>query len=325
MAGSESRMMVGRGPNGEPLAVSVDATGAINTAAVAAIGAVTIADGADVTQGAIANAAVVTDAAGTISGKLRGLVKWAFERMPASLGQKTKAASLPVTLASDEDAVSIEVGGVAPQLDDTDKLAVSVYGEDAAAGDTPLHVDGTYGARICHPNATSGTVDADPDTNNAPLTDVGNVLRYWTRNFVFNGATWDRLRGDTSGMHVSSVPAALQGPGNPVVDSYTSVAVDLAASGANQVLVAAPGANKQIWVYGLFMMADTAAGTVTLQDEDDTVLSGTMAVSDEGGWVLPMSGNFAMPWVKVQTNKALEADTGACAVDGIITYAIVSV
>jgi len=73
------------------------------------------------------------------------------------------------------------------------------------------------------------------------------------------------------------------------------------------------------------MMADTAAGTVTLQDEDDTALSGTMAVSDEGGWVLPMSGNFAMPWIKVATNKALEADTGACSVDGILTYAIVSV
>jgi len=315
-------------------------------------GAVTVADGADVTQGANADAAITADLAGTLSGKIRGLVKWAYERMPASLGQKTKLLSLPVTLASDEDAlavtgaffqvtqpvslavapstpvtgpIDIEVGGVPPQLDDTDKIAVSVYGEDAAAGDTPLHVDGTYGARICHPNATSGTVDADPDVNNAPLTDVGNVLRYWTRNFVFNGTTWDRLRGDTSGLHVSAVPAALQGPGNPVVDSYTSVAVDLAASGADQVLVAAPGADKQIWVYGLFMMADTAAGTVTLQDEDDTALSGTMAVSDEGGWVLPMSGNFAMPWIKVATNKALEADTGACTVDGILTYAVVSV
>ena len=142
---------------------------------------------------------------------------------------------------------------------------------------------------------------------------------------MFNGTTWDRLRGDTSGMHVSKVPAAIQGPGNPVVDSYANAVVDLAASGANQVLVAAPGANKQIWVYGLFMMADTAAGTVTLQDEDDTALSGTMAVSDEGGWVLPMSGNFAMPWIKVATNKALEADTGACTVGGILTYAVVSV
>ena len=314
--------------------------------------AATIADGADIAQGALADVEVAVAGPASVIAILKRIRTLLNGGLPASLGQKTKAASLPVTLASDEDAlavtgtffqvtqpvslavapstpvtgpIDIEVGGVPPQLDDTDKIAVSVYGEDAAAGDTPLHVDGTYGARICHPNATSGTVDADPDVNNAPLTDVGNVLRYWTRNFVFNGTTWDRLRGDTSGMHVSSVPAALQGPGNPVVDSYANAVVDLAASGANQSLVAAPGANKQIWVYGLFMMADTAAGTVTLQDEDDTALSGTMAVSDEGGWVLPMSGNFAMPWIKIATNKALEADTGACTVDGIITYAIVSV
>lgn len=38
-------------------------------------GAVTIADGADVAQGAVADAAVITDTSGTISGKLRGLVK----------------------------------------------------------------------------------------------------------------------------------------------------------------------------------------------------------------------------------------------------------
>ena len=126
-----------------------------------------------------------------------------------------------------------------------------------------------------------------------------------------------RLKVDSGG--------ALAGPGNPTVDSYNSAVVNLVASTANQELVATPGADKQIWVYGLFMMADTAAGTVTLQDEDDTALSGTMAVSDEGGWVLPVSGNFAMPWIQVATNKALEADTGACTVDGILTYAVVSV
>jgi hypothetical protein len=130
---------------------------------------------------------------------------------------------------------------------------------------------------------------------------------------------------DIGNVDVASVPGALQGPGNPTVDSYSTAAVNLAASTNDQELVAAPGANKQIWVHGLFMMADTAAGTVTLQDEDDTALSGTMAVSDEGGWVLPITGNFAMPWIKVATNKALEADTGACTIDGIIAYAIVDV
>jgi hypothetical protein len=110
----------------------------------------------------------------------------------------------------------------------------------------------------------------------------------------------------------------------PDVDSFTSAAINAAAA-ANQELVAAPGASKQIWVYGCFMMADTGAGTVTFQDEDDTVLSGVCAISDEGGWVLPMSGNFAMPWIKVATNKALEIDCSTSTIDGIITYGIVSV
>lgn len=138
------------------------------------------------------------------------------------------------------------------------------------------------------------------------------------------GMTGARPVDDTT-IDVDNFPSAIEGPGNPVVDSFTSAVVNLAASTADQELIATPGANKQIWVFGLFMMADTAAGTVTLQDEDDTALSGTMAISDEGGWVLSMSGNFAMPWIKVATNKALECDTGACTVDGIITYAIVSV
>ena len=108
------------------------------------------------------------------------------------------------------------------------------------------------------------------------------------------------------------------------IDSYNTALINAAAA-VNQVLVAAPGANKQIWVYGLFMMADTGAGTVTLQDEDDLALSGTMAVSDEGGWVLPISGTFAMPWIKVTTAKALEADCVTCTIDGLICYGIVSV
>lgn len=70
-------------------------------------GAVSVANGADVTQGALGDAAVITDASGSLSGKLRGLVKWAFERMPASLGQKTKAASLPVVLASDQGVLDV--------------------------------------------------------------------------------------------------------------------------------------------------------------------------------------------------------------------------
>jgi hypothetical protein len=84
-------------------------TTATNTGSVAAnTAAVAIStDAIDATTGATTDAAVVTDANGSISAKLRGLVKWAFERMPASLGQKTKAASLPVVIASDQGALQV--------------------------------------------------------------------------------------------------------------------------------------------------------------------------------------------------------------------------
>ena len=122
-----------------------------------------------------------------------------------------------------------------------------------------------------------------------------------------------------------AVGDSLNGPGEPVIDSYTSAVIDLAASTANQVLVAAPGAGKQIWVYGFALLCDTAAGIVTFQDEDDTAITGAMAFSDEGGISVAPSGNFAMPIWKVPTNKALEADTGACTVDGWICYGIISI
>jgi len=199
--------------------------------------------------------------------------------------------------------------GTIQTIDNDNPLAVTTV----AGGAVPADVNVTDRAArdLGKVDIAAFDVSLPAGTNNIGDVDIASALPAGTNNI-----------GDVD---VLSVPGALQGPGNPTVDSYASAVVDLAASTANQVLVATPGANKQIWVYGLFMMADTAAGTVVLQDEDDTALTGTMAVSDEGGWVWPMSVNFAMPWLKVATNKALEADTGACTVDGVLTYAIVSV
>jgi hypothetical protein len=75
-------------------------------------GAVTIANGADVAEGATTDAAVTSDTTGTVSGKLRGLVKWAYERMPAALGQTTMTGSLPVVIASNQSAVPISAAAL---------------------------------------------------------------------------------------------------------------------------------------------------------------------------------------------------------------------
>jgi hypothetical protein len=90
--------------------------------------AVGVEDGDDVALGATTDAAITTDESGTISAKLRGLLKWAAERMPANLGQTTMSGSLPVVVASDQSAMEIE-GDAA---------------EDAAASGNPVLSGGRY-------------------------------------------------------------------------------------------------------------------------------------------------------------------------------------
>ena len=109
----------------------------------------------------------------------------------------------------------------------------------------------------------------------------------------------------------------------PKIDSYTSVAINV-ATGADNSLIAAPGANKQIWVYGVIASADVD-GTISFQDEDDTAVSGIMSILAKTTFVVSPSGNFAMPVWKVVTNKALEVDAVTCTVDGSLSYAIVDV
>ena len=128
---------------------------------------------------------------------------------------------------------------------------------------------------------------------------------------------------DIGDIDVVTLPSPISGPGNPVIVSYTHAAFNLAA-GADQSLVAAPGASKQIWVYGLGFTVNVA-GTVSFQDEDNTAITGIMQIGATGGMAVSPSGNFAMPIWKLATNKALEVDVVTSELDGFLDYAIVSV
>lgn len=75
---------------------------------------VTIADGSDVNSGTTTDAASTSDSNGTLSSKLRGLVKWAYERMPASLGQKLSFASFPVVIASNQSPIDVNASLTIP-------------------------------------------------------------------------------------------------------------------------------------------------------------------------------------------------------------------
>lgn len=121
---------------------------------------------------------------------------------------------------------------------------------------------------------------------------------------------------------IDDIVGALKGPGSPTIDSYTQVAINLAA-GNDQVLVSS-AANKQIWVYGVTFTVNVA-GTVSFQDEDNTAITGIMPFDAKGGMAVSPSGNFAMPLWKLATDKDLEVDIVTSEMDGYLNYALVSV
>ena len=214
-------------------------------------------------------------------------------------------ASLTVDLGANNDVTvtgTVDLGATDNAVLDSIDTAVNgtVTVDATGSGDVPVTLDseavvlGAGSAAIGKLAANSGVDIGDVDVTSLP-----NV---------------------TIGTNTDSI----DGAGAPTIDSYTTDDVNLAADTANQSVIAAPGASKQIWVYGLAGTVDVA-GSISIQDEDDTALSGIMPVGATGGIVMNPSGNFAMPWIKVATNKALEIDTVTCTFDGTITYAIVSV
>lgn len=194
--------------------VAVDATGQVKTTGGGGGGASTIADGADIAEGATTDGAVVTDTSGTVSGKLRGLVKWAFERMPASLGQKTMALSLPVVLSSDQSSIPVTLGAgsavvghvivdtapttaVTGPLTDTQLRAVAV----PVSGFGTFHVDD---------NAGSITVDnAGTFAVQAAVSGSVSVSNFPATQIVDGSAVTQPVSDSIGNSHLSAMRASL--------------------------------------------------------------------------------------------------------------------
>lgn len=106
------------------------------------------------------------------------------------------------------------------------------------------------------------------------------------------------------------------------IDSFGSAVIN-GVTGANQTIVAAPGANKQIWVIG-YHITVSAAGTVNWEDGDGTSFTGAMPLS-AGIALMPTSAENPVPLYKCATNTALRVDVVTATIYGNVQYVIVSV
>lgn len=93
-------------------------------------------------------------------------------------------------IATDTDRIA----GVKPQMDDTNKLAVSLYGKDAAAGDTSLvtTANGNLGVGV----QTTAPLQDGWGNFAARLSVVagGSIERFVVLLHQYNGQSWDRMR-----------------------------------------------------------------------------------------------------------------------------------
>jgi len=261
------------------------------------------------TEAAALRVTLATDSTGLVSiddGGGNISTDWAGTVPPVGAG--TEAAALRVTLATDSTGlVSIDDGAGSLTVD---SAAAFTMQEDGAALtalqviDNCIYVDDADWTDSTSSHAlVGGLYQSTPQT----VTD-GDVAPF---NISVNGAA-----------HALEQGGASIGPGNPVVDSYTQISINLAAA-ADQVLVSS-SANKQIWVYG-YQFTVNVAGTVSFQDEDNVAISGIMNFAANGGAAISPSGNFAQPIWKLGTNKDLEVDVVTSEIDGWLSYAIVDV
>ncbi len=182
--------------------------------------------------------------------------------------------------------------------------------------------------------AVNGTVTVDGSGVTQPISGTVTANLSATDNAVLDAIVTGQLSDGhavaaTLGAETTKVIGTVNQSGAATsgataFDSYTQVAINL-TTGADQSLVAAPGASKQIWVYGVAFTCSADATTVSFQDSADLPLSGVMSFGQYGGMAVSPCGNFEMPIWKLATNVALEVDIVTGDVDGFINYAIVSV
>lgn len=184
-------------------------------------GAVTIADGADVVEGSLADAAITSDAAGTVSGKLRGIVAILADVWD-SLNNR-----LRVGIHDDGNSISVDDGGGSITVDGTVGVTGTVTVDQGTSpwvvsladpvevtqGTDPWTVDGeVVTTSVDGGHATLGAT-TDPDTAD---TVIGRLKQIITR-----------LAGTLSVTFTNAVIAVTQSTSPWVVgDGGSSLSVD---------------------------------------------------------------------------------------------------
>lgn len=304
-----------------------------------------VADGADVALGATTDAKVDTDAQGTISAKLRGVVALLADLIQAEDSAHVNGDPGIQMLAVRDDDLSAFGGADGDYIPLTAcpagglHVSGSFLGQSAATYDCPLVaiggvvLDARPGADVIADNAEWGAFQ---------MTQYGEIrVHDEDLNDVFSDAI--EIQGDAAhDAAIAGNPVRLGG--RAINSELTAVAngdaVDLVATLAGKLVnlpyanpeqqvsgtagpitdtsttqvIAAQGAGVKIYITEVLVTNgdDTTPTLVTIQDEDDNALWEGWAQDNGGGY----SQTFRVP-IPVPANKAIEA---VCGTAGATVY-----
>ena len=212
--------------------------------------------------GTTADAAVVTDTTGTLIGFLRGLVKWAFERMPASLGQKAMDASLPVVIASNQSALALSAGEAHIGEVGCNTTVVSVTPTVTAGGYTALDIVGAI-----QTIAAATRVSGEPTIlQSITVTDL-NKQNVELTIFFFNANPATGTYTDNIALTIHDTDMALCiGKVKVLAADYSPAAASSVATVANIGLPLMPAATS------LFAIAQASSSAPTYASTGDLTL-----------------------------------------------------
>lgn len=164
-------------------------------------------------------------------------------------------------------------------------------------------------------------------TSNPSTTSVGSL------GLMYNGTTWDRVRGDTTfgvDVDVTRLPAAavttdsmaVSQQVNQLMNGNTALtpkfaAISASSSGNNTAIAAV--ASKTLYIHGMALVANAAVNVKFQSGAGGTDLTGLFYLAANTGFVLPFN---PVGWFKcLAVNTLLNLNlSGAVAVGGCLIY-----
>ena len=288
---------------------------------------VSVAAGSDVTEGNTSDAAVETDTTGTVSGKLRGLVKLAvnfLSRFPAALGQGTMAQSTPVAIASNQSAVTVADGAGSLTVDSTQLPASLGQGTEAQSMTVVLASDKTPNVQTrSHKNWFSVTArnpggaytGGDPDlialvevARTATAVDPSATTKLSADATIIDYFDGSDATFDDQYIWLYIPMYMPKGSYSTAVDSYNRFFIDI----KNEL-----GVSVDVATFGVAELGDiNPAGKAVSQDLGSfpisaaTVTTGTSHKTGSGGTTFTNSSNWPMRYLLVRVKPASDPAAG---------------